>query len=293
MSDTGVNEWLKQIYNEFDLHCQRTNTDYSIECDEPNVQSYRISKTNDIIGFLHYIIQWAKDFPIDIEVNDQPIKSGDIDSSEFNIPPRKGGTLLKFMVRPIQETGMSPLKPGDVVQFNGVNVTVESVQGSTVNIVWETGYDVHRRAVNEDQLKFPNNRHGRIQAAWPSSFRKHKTRDTYENSKGKKKKKKAKNESFEQKLDVIINETVGVVLTQPNILFTKNSVAAPVHDVRSTLEETKQNIENTLKKLVVALEQSDEDEQIVIEELIEDCTSQLSRIKSLIDHGTPQANNLS
>jgi hypothetical protein len=255
MSDSGVNEWLKRINDEFDLRCQRTNTDYSIECDEPNIQSYRITKTSDLVGFLHHIVQSAKDYPVDIEVNDQPVKSGDINSSEFNIPPRKGGTILKFMVRPIQETDMD--------------------------------------SVQEDQLKFPGNRHGRIQGAFPSSFRKHKTRDTYEGSKGKKKKKKAKSESFEQKLDTIINETVGVALTKPDILFTKNDMSPAVPNVRSTLEETKQAFERALQNLAGILEQSSEDEQIVLEDLIEGCTSQLAQIKSLIDHGTPQADNLS
>lgn len=144
-----------------------------------------------------------------------------------------------------------------------------------------------KMSLKEDAYKTPNNAHGLRQAAFPSSFRKHKTRDTYEGESGKKKKKKkekpfSESSPFEERLSERIDESISMV--EPEILFTRNNNVTEISD--DWEEDLKDNLESESKLLtqyVKKLEESKSEYQAaVLESLIENCSQRIMLISDAL-----------
>jgi hypothetical protein len=144
--------------------------------------------------------------------------------------------------------------------------------------------------LNEDQYKGPTNAHGRRQAAFPSSSRNLKTRDTYEGEGGGKKKTKKKDkdkseslirhDKFEDRLLKSINETVGLSFKDPDILFTKNDADA---EEEEDLEEALKIESAMLRRYLASLEKSeDELTSVLFEGMVERCNKQITSLNRLI-----------
>ncbi len=178
------------------------------------------------------------------------------------------------------------------LEYDGFAVNYDDLKNSNFNI---TTYNPlfkftlkpiqESKMLKEDAYKSPNNAHGLRQAAFPSSFRKHKTRDTYEgeSSQKKKKKKKSLDESspFEARLDERIDESISMV--EPEILFTRNDNG---NDAENWEEELKDNLESESKlltKFVKKLEESQNEYQTaVLESLIENCSKRITLISDAL-----------
>lgn len=244
-----IHERLKEVYNEFDQHCRNYKIDYSIDADYYNVQGYRLLDSNGINEMLRHMTNFVKDKWVDLEYDGRPVKYEDLNRPEFKVPTYN--PLFKFTLRSIQEGNMDN--------------------------------------INEDILKGPSNAHGRKQAAFPSSFRKLKTRDTYENGKGKKKKKKKKTVSdsldptisFNDRLASSISENVGVSIVDPEILFTINP--AEKKDPEESLEDALKAESLALEKYLTVLDQIDDDNKTaIVESLIDRCSQQINEINELL-----------
>lgn len=152
--------------------------------------------------------------------------------------------------------------------------------------------------LNEDSLKGPTNAHGRRQAAFPSSFKKLKTRDTYEGEgkggKKKKKKKKGKKEeesldrslSFEARLLQSINETVGLSMVEPEILLVRNPAEQPEEESEEeSLNSALQAESLALCKYLAILESTDDEKTgAIVEGLIDRCTKQINELNELLEN---------
>lgn len=144
--------------------------------------------------------------------------------------------------------------------------------------------------VNEDSLKGPSNAHGRKQAAFPSSFRKLKTRDTYEGE-GKKKKKKKEESldrslSFEDRLLSSINENVGLSMVEPDILLVRNPAEQTEEESEEeTLKSALQAESLAMCKYLAILESSEnESTNAIVEGLIDRCTKQINELNELLEN---------
>jgi hypothetical protein len=151
--------------------------------------------------------------------------------------------------------------------------------------------------VNEDSIKGPANAHGRKQAAFPSSFKKLKTRDTYEGGKGKKKKKKKKKSkkadesldrsaSFEDRLDLSISENVGISMIEPEILLTRNSAEKADDETEEESLNSALKAESVaLRKYLAILENTDDEStEVIVEGLIDRCTKQINELNYLLEN---------
>jgi hypothetical protein len=242
-----IHDRLKEVYDEFDRHCRFENIDYSIDADYHDVQGYRLLDGSKVVGVLRHMSNFVKDRWVDLEYNGFPIDYNDLKSSDFNVSTYN--PLFKFTLKSIQEDEMDNL--------------------------------------HEDSLKGPSNAHGRRQAAFPSSFRKLKTRDTYEGGgKKKKKKEKAENESldrsisFEERLDESINENVGLSIVEPDILLTKNE--APSEEESNFEEELELESKNLTKLMGILESTEDEYSAAIIESLIENSSDRISLLNKII-----------
>ncbi len=153
-------------------------------------------------------------------------------------------------------------------------------------------------SIQEDSLKNPTNAHGRRQSAFPSSFRKLKTRDTYNNGttpkKKKKKKKKSKkkkkvSESLDQDLPFgdrllsSIHENIGVSIIEPDILLTRNPAEQSEEDEEEFLEDSLKTESLALCKYLTILEHTnDESRVMIIEDLISSCTTKVNKLNELL-----------
>ena len=144
------------------------------------------------------------------------------------------------------------------------------------------------KMLEEDQIKGSSNAHGRKQSAHPSSFRRNKTRDTYDEDPPKKKKKTEesldRSLSFEDRLLDSINENVGISMVEPEILLTRNP-AEKEEEEEESLEAAVQAESLALSKYLSILENSDDEEKcVVLEGLIERCTLQINELNRLRGH---------
>lgn len=105
MISEGIHERLLEVYDEFDRHSRLTNTQYSIDADEYNIQAYRILKCIDFAGFLRHICNFVKDKQINLDVDGKSVTYDDINDPKFTIPKREQ-PLLVFTLKPIQEREM-------------------------------------------------------------------------------------------------------------------------------------------------------------------------------------------
>jgi hypothetical protein len=152
--------------------------------------------------------------------------------------------------------------------------------------------------MNEDAIKGPTNAHGRKQAAFPSSFRKLKTRDTYEGKGGKKKKKKGKKEeesldrslSFAERLLSSINEHVGLSMVEPEILLVRNPAEHEEESEEESLNGALQAESLALCKYLAILESTEcETKSAIVEGLIDRCTKQINELNGLLENGDAPA----
>ena len=245
-----IHERLKEIYDEFDRHCRISNVDYSIDADYYNVQGYRLLNGNKVTDVLRHMSNFVKDKWVDLEYDGFPVKYEDLKNSNFTVSTYN--PLFKFTLKPIQEGNMDNLE--------------------------------------EDSIKGPSNSHARRQASFPSSFRKLKTRDTYENGAPKKKSKKKQEESFvrrsfEDRLIDSINENASLSIVEPEILFTKNDAD---RDEEENLEDVLETESKNLTRFMKLLESSeDEGQAAMLESLIENCTSRISLLNRIIEADEP------
>lgn len=105
MISEGIHERLLEVYDEFDRHSRLTNTQYSIDADEYNLQAYRILKCIDFARFLRHICNFIKDKQINLDVDDKSVTYDDLNNPKFTIPKREQ-PLLVFTLKSIQERGM-------------------------------------------------------------------------------------------------------------------------------------------------------------------------------------------
>ena len=199
-------------------------------------------------------------------------------------------TVLRHIANYIKDKPINLEYNGHLVNYDDLKSTGFNI--STYNPLFKFTLESIQEgdmSVTEDQYKGPTNAHARKQAAFPSSSRKLKTRDTYEgegDSKKKKKKKKKKSsaeslirqDNFEDRLIDSINENVGLSFKDPDILFTKNDADTEDDDLEGALKT--ESI--LLRKYLAALENSeDELTSVVLEDMIERCTAQINNLNKL------------
>jgi hypothetical protein len=249
-----IHDRLKEVYDEFDRYCRSNNVDYSIDADYYNVQAYRLMGRNDVSGTLRHMSNYVKDRWVGLEYDGFPVDYTELKSKDFDVPTYN--PLFKFTLTSLQEEDMP---------------------------------------INEDSLKGPTNAHGRKQAAFPASFRKLKTRDTYEGEGkgGKKKKKEEKKDesldrslSFEDRLLLSINETVGLSMVEPEILLVRNPAEQPeVEDEEESLNSALQAESLALCKYLAILENTEsEATSAIVEGLIGRCTKQINELNELLEN---------
>jgi len=145
-------------------------------------------------------------------------------------------------------------------------------------------------SVNEDSIKSVTNAHGRKQASFPSSFRKHKTRDTYEGDTKKKgkKEKKTKSESldcgsFDDRLSKSIAENVGLSIIDQDILLTRNADFKSEETEEESLKDAIQAESVALSKYIAILENTEDEKiSVIIEGMIERCSAQIKEAQNLL-----------
>lgn len=146
-------------------------------------------------------------------------------------------------------------------------------------------------SLQEDSLKQPSNAHARKQAAFPTSFRKLKTRDTYEGEKSPKKKKKEKvdeafgsNNSFADRLSQSISENVGLSMVPPDILLTRNPADKEEDETEEeVLNDIVQTESRIIERCLSLLNEADEEKSLALESIIERCTRQVNEVKRLLE----------
>lgn len=104
-----INPHLLDLFKFFDKYCASNSIPYSIECDEPNRQSYLVSKHKNP-SIIHELI---KSMRAQIEPNNKiylEINPSLINGQQGGL--RKDGTLLQFSLKPIQELDMRQSNTG-------------------------------------------------------------------------------------------------------------------------------------------------------------------------------------
>lgn len=139
---------------------------------------------------------------------------------------------------------------------------------------------IQEEPLNEDTFKSPNKAYTRRQAAFRSSFRRLKTRDTYEGEKKGKMKKREESLDrslpFEDRLMSSIHETVGPELSivEPEVLLTIDQ--AHQEETDEAIEESIQTESKVLKKYLSLLEQTaDETKAALLESLVENISGRI------------------
>lgn len=210
-----------------------------------------------------------------------------IDADYYNVqayrllgPTDVGGTL-RHMSNYVKDKWVDLEYDGFRVDYN--EMKSKNFNVPTYNPLFKfTLKPLQEEEMNEDSIKGSSNAHGRKQAAFPSSFRKNKTRDTYEDD--KKKKDKTKKESFEDRLLSFLNENVGLSMIEPDILLVRNTAEKPEEE-EETLEGALKAESKMLQRYLSILESS-EDEKIIaiVENLADRCTKQISELENLLEN---------
>lgn len=241
----GIHEALRSVYDEFDHQCQLSNIKWGIEQDEPNIQVFRVTKCRDPMALLRHMANYIKDYPISLEVNAKPITF-----EMLNYDP-------SFRI--------PTFKNGDLYKF-------------MITPIAEVGLD-------EDQYKFSTNKHGREQSPNRSSFRKRKTRDTYQESRSLK-----KPSNFLDRINKNLVEHM--TFTDPEKLATINVVVSQPNTIAdSDLIALKGRASDTLTQLLKMLEYSDDVVQPYLEQLAESYTDQINLINNLLESKNESSTN--
>jgi rubrerythrin len=200
--------------------------------------------------------------------------------------------VLQHMANYVRDKGVG-------LDYDGFPVKYDELKSNNFNVATHnplfkftlTSLQEDEVSINEDSIKGSNNAHGRRQSAFPSSFEKNKTRDTYgakKTTKKKKKKKKVAKESldltasFGDRLDDSLNEHVGLSMVDPDILMTMNPAERP-EDEEESLESALQAESIALTKYLAILEGSDDEHRrAIVETLAERCTQQINELNRLI-----------
>lgn len=249
-----IHERLKEVYDEFDRHCRNYKVDYSIDADYYNVQGYRLLDPNKSDG-VKVVLRHMTNFIKDRWI-DLEYDGLPVRYEDLDRPGFKVPTynpLFKFTLKPIQED----------------------------------------KNMNEDQFKQPSKSYTRKQAAFRSSFRKLKTRDTYENDGKKKPVSDSLDRSlpFDDRLASSISETVGVSMVDPEILFIRNP-AEREEEPEESLEDALKAESLALQKYLAVLEQTEDENKIsIVENLIDRCSQQINELNELLggNSGTTEA----
>lgn len=293
--DEGIHDALRAIYDEFDHHTKMSNTKWGVELDEPNEQSFRVTDCRDPMGLLHHIANYIKDYPVALEVNGLPIHFQDLSSSRFEIPPRKGGTIYKFMVKPIQELDEDTLK-------------FPSNKHGREQSEWRSSYRRHqtrdtyegnseKKGKNMREFKdFGSRLEESVMSAIntsgnslrPALKMEQPFNDVSEITEEPKKDKKA----IQLENRIMEGLDQHMAFTEPDKLITiaPQAQSSPIN-LNSVLINAKTMQEDFLKNYLQLLEESDEDSSPYLEELIENCTTQINLITSMLErnNGTDSA----
>jgi hypothetical protein len=129
--------------------------------------------------------------------------------------------------------------------------------------------------INEDSLKGPTNAHGRKQAALKKKKKEEKKDESLDRSL-----------SFEDRLLLSINETVGLSMVEPEILLVRNPAEQPeVEDEEESLNSALQAESLALCKYLAILENTEsEATSAIVEGLIGRCTKQINELNELLEN---------
>jgi hypothetical protein len=244
----GIHERLAEIYDEFDRHSRITNTKYSIDADYFNMQGYRVIDCPDFMGFLRHVSNFVKDKDIDMEIDGSPFHYNDLDTPGFQFAKTEE-PMFKFTISALQEDEM----------------------------------------LNEKQYKDPTSSHTRQQAQHPSSFRPNKPGigqygNGKKNEKNGKKKKEEKTLSagkFSDKLTDALSENMDIQFSEPEILFTQDQHNGDI-DPCVSLENAKQSLYSALDQYHYSLKNAEGPMIDHLNSMINNCTSQISDIDSIL-----------